>query len=164
MRHLSILRQDDLNASIFWGRTISMAEQEAPAPDAEFTIEKILDETVLNDVHYYLVQWEGYAPIYNTWEPEENFANAQEILREYKAGKQSSDSRTSDAPPPPESFAIEAILGAGLVDGKVEVAIQTTTGERRTIERAEVLSRASSLWVNWMASCFGRNEVSVNAT
>lgn len=34
--------------------------------------------------YYYFVKWINYLPKYNTWEPEENFPEDNDILIDYK--------------------------------------------------------------------------------
>jgi hypothetical protein len=60
-----------------------------PPPDLvegeeEFEIESILAHRKLGRSHQYLVKWKGYDSSNNTWEPERQFANAQEMLKSYK--------------------------------------------------------------------------------
>ena len=34
----------------------------------------------------YLLQWKGYLELYDSWVPEKNMENAQELMREFWAG------------------------------------------------------------------------------
>ena len=59
-----------------------------PDPDLvdgfeEFEVETILDSRVENTKKSYLVKWKGYSEIHNSWEPEENITNCNEIMSEY---------------------------------------------------------------------------------
>ena len=54
------------------------------ADDEEFIVEKILDHVIEDDQLRLKVKWEGYDdPSDLTWEPEDNLAEAQEVLQEY---------------------------------------------------------------------------------
>lgn len=53
----------------------------------EYEVERILDhrdQKVGNRVKTeYLVSWVGYGPEHNSYEPEKNLSNCQELLKEY---------------------------------------------------------------------------------
>jgi hypothetical protein len=51
----------------------------------EYEIEQVLDERTRRGKREYLVRWLGYPSWEDSWQPEENLANAQEILTEYQA-------------------------------------------------------------------------------
>jgi hypothetical protein len=54
----------------------------------EYVVEGIIDHRYKRragrQVLEYLVKWEGYDQLENTWEPEENLANAPTILSKYR--------------------------------------------------------------------------------
>ena len=52
----------------------------------EWEVEAIQTHKDVRGVRRYLVRWKGYSPADDTWEPEENLANAEEILEAYHAG------------------------------------------------------------------------------
>jgi hypothetical protein len=52
-------------------------------PNIEYKIEAILKKRQFRGKTKYLVRWKGYGPESDTWEPEENFGNAQEILADF---------------------------------------------------------------------------------
>ena len=53
----------------------------------EFEVEDILDFKVVNNVNSYLVKWKGYSELHNSWEPETNLTNCDEILGEFKKSR-----------------------------------------------------------------------------
>src|SRR6201995_2898370 len=60
-----------------------------PPPDLidgqeEYEVEAILGHWFKGNTVKYLTAWEGYGSNDNTWEPEENLTNAEEVLEEYK--------------------------------------------------------------------------------
>ena len=60
-----------------------------PLPDLidgenKYKVEAILAHRKRGRQMQYLVKWKGYDPSNNTWEPETNLSNADEILSEYK--------------------------------------------------------------------------------
>ena len=50
----------------------------------KYEVEAILAHRKRGRQMLYLVKWKGYDPSNNTWEPETNLSNADEILSEYK--------------------------------------------------------------------------------
>jgi transposase InsO family protein len=60
--------------------------------DDEFEVEKLLDYREIgrqdfrddNFIQEWLVKWKGYPSSENTWEPETNLRNCQELLRQYR--------------------------------------------------------------------------------
>ena len=60
-----------------------------PPPDLieeqpEYEVEAIISHRRSGKGQAYLVKWKGYPTSENTWEPEPNLYNAQEILKQYK--------------------------------------------------------------------------------
>ena len=49
----------------------------------EYEVEAILDSKVIRNKLYYLVDWLGYTPADQTWEPETNITNASELIQEF---------------------------------------------------------------------------------
>ncbi|UNI23661.1 hypothetical protein JDV02_009468 [Purpureocillium takamizusanense] len=60
--------------------------KKAPSSD-EWEVDKIVDDRIDADtyVHYYLVQWKGWAPRHNTWEPKRNLLQCWDVIEEYEA-------------------------------------------------------------------------------
>jgi hypothetical protein len=63
-----------------------------PPPDLidgldEYEVEAILAHRKIGRQMQYLVKWKGYDPSNNTWEPERNLTNMEELLEEYKKRK-----------------------------------------------------------------------------
>ena len=57
-----------------------------PPPDLiegepEFQVEAILSHRRRGRGHWYLVKWKGYSTGENTWEPERNLSNSQQLLK-----------------------------------------------------------------------------------
>ena len=52
--------------------------------DKEYEVETILTHRRKGKGIEYLVRWKGYGSNDNTWEPEKNLSNSDEILEEYK--------------------------------------------------------------------------------
>jgi len=50
----------------------------------EYEVERILKSKLRQGRKYYLIKWKGYPNEENTWEPEESFTNADEILKAFK--------------------------------------------------------------------------------
>jgi hypothetical protein len=57
-----------------------------PEEENEFEVEKILAHKTTRKDTEYLVKWLGYPDSENTWEPEDNLSNCQQMLRKYKKG------------------------------------------------------------------------------
>jgi len=60
-----------------------------PPPDLidgqeEYEVEAIIGHRYKGNTIEYLTTWKGYGSNDNTWEPEENLSNSEEILEEYK--------------------------------------------------------------------------------
>lgn len=55
--------------------------------EEEYVVEKILEKRIsrLGKVQY-LVKWEGYKIEESTWEPEDNFANSKDLIKEFEQG------------------------------------------------------------------------------
>ena len=70
-------------------------DREIPAPPPvqfqdgheEYEVEAILRHKKIRGKTKFLVKWRGYADHENTYQPEEDLANASEILQEYKSSK-----------------------------------------------------------------------------
>ena len=56
--------------------------------DDEWEIEEVKDELQKKGKTSYLVKWKDWPTEYNTWEPEENMANAQEAIRAFRKARQ----------------------------------------------------------------------------
>ncbi|KAJ1300254.1 hypothetical protein OPQ81_005083 [Rhizoctonia solani] len=54
-----------------------------PEGEEEYLVEKILDSRFKRKQLQYHVQWKGYGPEENTWEPKANLANAPEKIKEF---------------------------------------------------------------------------------
>ncbi|KAJ1300233.1 hypothetical protein OPQ81_005062 [Rhizoctonia solani] len=54
-----------------------------PEGEEEYLVEKILDSRFKRKQLQYHVQWKGYGPEENTWEPKANLANALEKIKEF---------------------------------------------------------------------------------
>jgi hypothetical protein len=81
-----------------------MSSSEAPVPEGEFVVERILNDRMnKNGTQVYLVKWEGFSDSEATWEPAEHLSASQEILDEYVARKLICHFSESEMPPDPES-------------------------------------------------------------
>ncbi|KAG5452519.1 Histone-lysine N-methyltransferase suv39h2 [Clonorchis sinensis] len=49
----------------------------------EFVVESIRGRSVNKGIVYYFVKWEGWPPIFNTWEPESNLNGCKEAIRNF---------------------------------------------------------------------------------
>lgn len=49
----------------------------------EYEVEEILDVKQLRNKLRFLVRWKGYGPEDNTWEPQENLTNAQDLVKQF---------------------------------------------------------------------------------
>jgi len=62
-------------------------DEDGEEPEDVYVVEKITGHTIKKGEPLYHVKWEGYDdPKDMTWEPEENLADASEILKEYLEG------------------------------------------------------------------------------
>lgn len=50
----------------------------------EYEVEHIVDHKSSKNGTKYLIRWKGYTAVDDTWEPEKNLANCQEVLKEYQ--------------------------------------------------------------------------------
>ncbi|GJN70548.1 hypothetical protein Purlil1_12201 [Purpureocillium lilacinum] len=68
-------------------RTPQKRQSKRPLPDDEWEVDKVVDDRIDAEtyVHYYLVQWKGWAPKHNTWEPKRNLSHCWSIIEEYEA-------------------------------------------------------------------------------
>ena len=65
--------------------------------EKEWEVERILADRVLNDNKIqYLIVWKGYPIEDATWEPEDNLANAQNILNNYKQQKKEEEEKNNE--------------------------------------------------------------------
>ena len=48
-----------------------------------YEVEEIKKRKFRNGRKYYFVKWKGYSNKWDTWEPEENFSQSQDLIREY---------------------------------------------------------------------------------
>ena len=67
-------------------------EQAVPLEDSdevEYEVERILAVRSVRGRKEYLCHWKGYGSWEDSWEPEENLANAQELLAEFWRSKRS---------------------------------------------------------------------------
>ena len=49
-----------------------------------YEVEEIKDRKFRHGHKYYHVKWKGYSNKWNTWEPEENFAQSQDLIQDYE--------------------------------------------------------------------------------
>jgi hypothetical protein len=52
--------------------------------DEEYEVEGILDAKWFGKGLKFLVKWKGYSDIENSWEPEKNLTNCQDLLNDFK--------------------------------------------------------------------------------
>ena len=74
--------------------TLTGCKNEPPPPllvdtqGALYAVNNILDSKLINGKTHYLIAWQGYGPEDNTWEPEENLTDCQELLQTFKDSRQ----------------------------------------------------------------------------
>lgn len=73
-------------------KSIFHQTEQPPPPEQidnslEYQVEAILDSRIRRRKTQYLVKWLGYPDEDNTWEPEENLANAPQLVQDFKARK-----------------------------------------------------------------------------
>ena len=54
----------------------------------EYEVEKIIAERRTKKGLEYLVRWEGYSPLYDTWEPKRALTNAPEVIAKWQRGRE----------------------------------------------------------------------------
>lgn len=58
--------------------------QELQFPEGkDFVVESIRARSVNKDTVYYFVKWDGWPPVFNTWEPETNLVGCEVAIREF---------------------------------------------------------------------------------
>ena len=77
--HVSLLREHSAG-----GSTPAPPEPVEVGGNLEYEVEAILGHRARGSLRHYLVRWRGYDPSEDTWQLEEDLANAPEILRGYK--------------------------------------------------------------------------------
>ncbi|XP_047500564.1 M-phase phosphoprotein 8-like isoform X2 [Penaeus chinensis] len=82
----SWLSEEELNCPDLLKRFLSTLEKLEKQED--WQVEKILDSKDKKGKIEYLIQWKGWGPKYNTWEPEENLSGCQQILERFKESQQ----------------------------------------------------------------------------
>ncbi|KAG7171827.1 chromo domain-containing protein LHP1-like [Homarus americanus] len=78
----SWLAEDELNCPDILKRfnaTLDKLEKQE-----DWQVEKILEEREKKGKIEYLIQWKDWGPKYNTWEPQENLAGCQDIMKRFK--------------------------------------------------------------------------------
>jgi len=63
------------------------ASSEEGGKEEHYVIEKVLDHRMTDRVYQYLVQWKGYGPEFNSWEPVECFDGLATISKYWKLKK-----------------------------------------------------------------------------
>jgi len=62
--------------------------------EEQYEVERIINHRRRGRTWQYLIRWKGYTPMEDSWEPEENLANAPDILKRYRLD-QGLDSRST---------------------------------------------------------------------
>jgi hypothetical protein len=136
------------------------------APEEQtYPIKRILDDRLFSGVRHYLVQWEGFDATENTWEPEENFTTAIEILNEYHAAKADPGHKKKTATSQADLLKrrnparavtgryhskIEAVTEARRVGTHIELTVRTDDGALRTISRAQLVKQHPEIWTRFL--------------
>ena len=55
--------------------------------EEEYEVESILDSKVLRGKRFFLIKWKGYDSSENTWEPESNLSNSNDLLNSFKVSE-----------------------------------------------------------------------------
>ena len=68
---------------------LSIKRDVTPPPDLiegeeQYEVETIIQHRRKGNRYEYLIKWKGYGSNENTWEPEVNLSNSEEILKEYR--------------------------------------------------------------------------------
>ena len=66
--------------------------------EPQFEVEAILDHKTRGTSVHYLVQWKGYGPEHNSWEPTGNLKGCMAILKEYKTSRASAGAAPARSP------------------------------------------------------------------
>ena len=66
------------------GKNFPMPPPDLVSGELEYEVETIVTHRAQGQRNLYLVKWKGYPTGNNTWEPEKNLCNANQILKEYK--------------------------------------------------------------------------------
>ena len=59
--------------------------QSTPYSLREYEVAGIIDHKSRNNTKWYLLQWKGYGPKHDTWEPEETLSGCQKMVEDYVA-------------------------------------------------------------------------------
>ncbi|KAJ6443068.1 putative H3K9 methyltransferase [Purpureocillium lavendulum] len=67
------------------GRRLQKKQPKNAISGDEWEVDKIVDDRIDAEtyVHYYLVQWKGWAPKHNTWEPKQNLSHCGNLIEKY---------------------------------------------------------------------------------
>lgn len=64
-----------------YGKRATLPEtRSSKSAEEEYEVEKIIAERRTKKGLEYLVRWEGYGPLYDTWEPKRALRNAPEVV------------------------------------------------------------------------------------
>jgi len=58
-------------------------EEESSEEDAQYEVERVLEEKMVRGVRHYLIRWKGYEPESDSWEPESTL-NCPELIKKFR--------------------------------------------------------------------------------
>ncbi|RDD37430.1 Testis-specific chromodomain protein Y 1 [Trichoplax sp. H2] len=106
---------------------------------AEFEVEEIVDDKIINGVQYYMVKWLGYSKEENTWEPADGLINCQEIINEYWDQKSHLEKKTISASSRRSSGS------DSIITSKRAVSDNNSISSSKNVKRKKVSSDSRSL-------------------
>eukprot|EP00301_Raphidiophrys_heterophryoidea_P021827 c6138_g1_i1.p1 GENE.c6138_g1_i1~~c6138_g1_i1.p1 ORF type:complete len:262 (-),score=66.13 c6138_g1_i1:279-956(-) len=71
-----------------------------PSDEEEYEVERIVDDKKKGKHSYFLVKWKGFSEAENSWEPENNLTNCQNMIKAYREqkAKRKAEATTTDQP------------------------------------------------------------------
>lgn len=123
-----------------------MADEEAPAAEEEFVVEKIVDKRVRAGVTEYFLKWKNYPDADNTWEPENNL-DCPALIAEYERTAARSQKKPAEKKkgrqPKKQAQEPEKIIGATDASGELMFLMKWKDSEEADLVPA---SFANTRW------------------